>query len=89
MPIEKASLKKYKMTTVDLAKADQLNKANTEFQFKCSTVKPAAGAQTAAVTPAAATAAKAAAPVVAAKAATVVPVKAPPIVSVTTPATTQ
>jgi hypothetical protein len=49
--IAQASVKKYKMTTADLAKADQLNKANTEFQFKCSTVKPA-GMQSAAVAPA-------------------------------------
>lgn len=34
--IEKAANKKYKMTTADLVKADQLNKANTEFQAKCA-----------------------------------------------------
>jgi hypothetical protein len=37
--IEKAANKKYKMTTADLTKADQLNKANAEFQSKC-TPKP-------------------------------------------------
>ncbi len=67
--VAQASIKKYKMTTADLAKADQLNKANAEFQFKCSTVKPAPGIQSAAIAPAAAAkptsaaAPKAAAPV--------------------------
>lgn len=54
--IEKASLKKYKMTTADLAKADQLNKSNTDFQTKCTTYKPSV---TAAAVPAAAVPAKA------------------------------
>jgi hypothetical protein len=36
--IEKASVKKYKMTQVDFARADQLIKANAEFQIKCATV---------------------------------------------------
>lgn len=53
--IEKASLKKYKMTTADLAKADQLNKSNTDFQTKCTTYKPsvASAAVPAAAAPAA------------------------------------
>jgi short-subunit dehydrogenase len=38
--IEKATAKKYKMTNADLAKADQLNKANAEFQMRCSTITP-------------------------------------------------
>jgi outer membrane murein-binding lipoprotein Lpp len=38
--IEKAAAKKYKMTPADMAKADQLTKANSEFQAKCSTVSP-------------------------------------------------
>jgi hypothetical protein len=38
--IEKASLKKYKMTQADLAKADQLTKANADFQLRCSTITP-------------------------------------------------
>ena len=38
--IEKAAAKKYKMTQADLSKADQLTKANTEFQFRCSTIMP-------------------------------------------------
>lgn len=46
--VAQASIKKYKMTTADLAKADQLNRTNTEFQTKCSTVKPAQTAAAAA-----------------------------------------
>lgn len=38
--IEKAAAKKYKMTQADLGKADQLTKANAEFQMRCSTVTP-------------------------------------------------
>jgi len=38
--IEKAAVKKYKMTNADLAKADQLTKANAEFQLRCSTITP-------------------------------------------------
>ncbi len=34
--IEKAAAKKYKMTAADLTKVDQLNKANSEFQARCS-----------------------------------------------------
>jgi hypothetical protein len=38
--IEKAATKKYKMTQADLNKADQLTKANADFQFRCSTIMP-------------------------------------------------
>jgi len=38
--IEKAAAKRYKMTQADLGKADQLTKASTEFQARCSTVTP-------------------------------------------------
>jgi hypothetical protein len=38
--IEKAAAKKYKMTNSDLAKADQLTKANADFQLRCSTIMP-------------------------------------------------
>lgn len=48
--IEKAAAKKYRMTALDLAKADQLNKANAEFQTRCSTLAPR-GPQTAAAQP--------------------------------------
>lgn len=34
--VEKAAAKKYKMKTADLAKASELNKANADFQAKCS-----------------------------------------------------
>jgi hypothetical protein len=34
--VAQAAAKKYKMSTADLGKADQLNKANGEFQAKCS-----------------------------------------------------
>ena len=47
--IEKAAQKKYKMTTAELGKADQLNKTYADFQGKCSNFKPA---MTAAVAPA-------------------------------------
>jgi hypothetical protein len=38
--IEKAAAKRYKMTQSDLGKADQLTKASTEFQARCSTIPP-------------------------------------------------
>ena len=57
--IEKASLKKYKMSTAELVKADQLNKANADFQTKCTSYKPATAAM--AVTPAPAASANASA----------------------------
>jgi len=38
--IEKAAAKKYKMTAADLRKADQLTKANADFQQRCSTIPP-------------------------------------------------
>lgn len=50
--IEKAAAKKHKMTTAELGKASELNKANAEFQAKCSTV-PKSETQAAAATPAA------------------------------------
>ncbi len=40
--IEKAAAKKYKMKPEDLVKADQLNKANADFQSRCSTLGPRA-----------------------------------------------
>lgn len=67
--IEKASIKKYKMTTPDLAKADQLTKANADFQMKCSTVPRTATVAAAPVVAAVAPAVKAAAAPAAAKAA--------------------
>ena len=38
--IEKAAAKKYKMTQSDLTKANELTKANADFQVRCSTVLP-------------------------------------------------
>jgi hypothetical protein len=40
--IEKAAAKRYRMTQADLGKADQLTKANADFQARCSTVAPKA-----------------------------------------------
>ena len=47
--VSKAAAKKYKLKATDLTKADELNKANTEFQGKCSSYPPrvAAAAPTA------------------------------------------
>lgn len=64
--VERAAAKKYKMTSADLVKANQLNKANGEFQSKCSTLPrsaavPDASAAAPAVKSASAPAAKAAA----------------------------
>lgn len=44
--IEKAAQKKYKLTVADTAKADQLTKANAEFQAKCSAMPRTAAATT-------------------------------------------
>lgn len=38
--VAKAAAKKYKLKASDLTKADELNKANTEFQAKCSSYPP-------------------------------------------------
>src|SRR5262249_5429898 len=60
--IEKAAAKRYKMTQSDLNKADQLNKANAEFQARCSTVtKPVTAEAAPAAEPATAAAPKKAA----------------------------
>ncbi len=47
--VEKAAAKKYKMKPADLAKADQLNKANAEFQNRCA-INPTTPAETTAAT---------------------------------------
>jgi hypothetical protein len=41
--VEKAAAKKYKMTPSDLAKADQLNKANADYQARCGLNAPQGG----------------------------------------------
>lgn len=38
--VAKAAAKKYKLKSTDITKADELNKANTEFQSKCSDYPP-------------------------------------------------
>jgi hypothetical protein len=38
--VSKAAAKKYKLKATDLTKADELNRANTEFQSKCSSYPP-------------------------------------------------
>ncbi|MFN3626032.1 MAG: hypothetical protein ACK4TP_18510 [Hyphomicrobium sp.] len=38
--VAKAAAKKYKLKATDITKADELNKANTEFQSKCSDYPP-------------------------------------------------
>jgi len=38
--IEKAAAKKYKLKSADITKVDELNKANSEFQTKCSKYPP-------------------------------------------------
>jgi hypothetical protein len=73
--IEKAAAKRYKMTQSDLGKADQLNKANAEFQAKCSNVTPR---PVTAEAPAATEPAAKAAPKKAAKASTAPAAKATP-----------
>ena len=50
--IEKAAAKRYKMTSADLGKVDQLTKANAEFQMRCSTITPSNTATQAPVAPA-------------------------------------
>jgi hypothetical protein len=52
--VSKAAAKKYKLKATDLTKADELNKANTEFQTKCSSYPPRVAAT--AIDPAAAAA---------------------------------
>lgn len=38
--VSKAASKKYKLKPTDITKADELNKANTEFQGKCTSYPP-------------------------------------------------
>jgi hypothetical protein len=76
--IEKAATKKYKLTKADLTKADQLTKANAEFQLRCSTIMPrpmsAQAAPPPSATPAPKAAAKAPPPKAAPKAAASAPI---------------
>lgn len=68
--VAKAAAKKYKLKPTDITKADELNKANTEFQTKCSSYPPHVAATapiepvtTAAATPPTKTASKSKPPV--------------------------
>jgi hypothetical protein len=38
--VSKAAAKKYKLKSTDISKVDELNKANTEFQGKCTSYPP-------------------------------------------------
>jgi hypothetical protein len=42
--VENAAAKKYKLTAADIAKADQLNKANADFNAKCGPKLPSTAA---------------------------------------------
>jgi hypothetical protein len=89
--VSKAAAKKYKLKAADLTKADELNKANTEFQGKCSSYPPRVAAA-APVEPASkdtAAAAKEAPKVAAAKAKPAVPAQKPVASAMATPETTQ
>jgi hypothetical protein len=88
--VSKAAAKKYKLKTEDLAKADELNKANTEFQSKCSPYppKPVVATTTIPDTPKATTTPAAAPKKVAAKKTTPpVPTAKPPAATSTAAAT--
>ena len=75
--VSKAALKKYKMKTGDLAKADELNKAHAEFQAKCSNYPPSATVAVATPEATPTPAPTAAAPKVAAKSKPPVPAPKP------------
>jgi hypothetical protein len=88
--VAKAAAKKYKLKATDLTKADELNKANTEFQGKCSSYPPRVAAA-APVEPASkdtAAAAKEAPKVAAAKAKPAVPAQKPVASAMAAPETT-
>jgi hypothetical protein len=88
--VSKAAAKKYKLKAADLTKADELNKANTEFQGKCSSYPPRVAAA-APVEPASkdtAAAAKEAPKVAAAKAKPAVPAQKPVASAMAAPETT-
>ena len=89
--VSKAAAKKYKLKAADLTKADELNKANTEFQGKCSSYPPrvAATAPTEPVTKDTAAATKEAPKVAAAKAKPAVPAQKPVASAMAAPETTQ
>ena len=89
--VSKAAAKKYKLKAADLTKADELNKANTEFQGKCSSYPPrvAATAPIEPVTKDTAAAAKETPKVAAAKVKPAVPAQKPVASAMATQETTQ
>jgi hypothetical protein len=88
--VSKAAAKKYKLKAADLTKADELNKANTEFQGKCSSYPPrvAATAPIEPVTKETAAVAKETPKVAAAKVKPAVPAQKPVASAMATPETT-
>ena len=86
--VSKAAAKKYKLKTEDLAKADELNKANTEFQSKCSPYPPKPVVATTAIpdTPKTTTTAAAPKKVAAKKTTPPVPTAKPPAATTSTAA---
>ena len=87
--VSKAAAKKYKLKATDLTKADELNKANVEFQSKCSSYPPRVAA-TAPVDPVAKTEELAAAAKTASKTAAKPPVPSQkPVASALAQDTTQ
>jgi hypothetical protein len=88
--VSKAAAKKYKLKATDLTKADELNKANTEFQGKCSSYPPrvAATAPIEPVTKDTAAVAKEAPKVAAAKVKPAVPTQKPVASAMASPETT-
>jgi hypothetical protein len=89
--VSKAAAKKYKLKAADLTKADELNKANTEFQGKCSSYPPrvAATAPIEPVTKDTAAVAKETPKVAAAKVKPAVPAQKPVASAMATQETTQ
>ena len=89
--VSKAAAKKYNLKAADLTKADELNKANTEFQGKCSSYPPrvAAAAPTEPASKETSATAKEAPTVAAAKAKPAVPAQKPVASAMAAPETTQ
>jgi hypothetical protein len=83
--VEKAAAKKYRMKTADLAKAAQLNKANDDFQARCSNMPRTASVMSA---PASTKAPAAKAPKATISSAAAVKASAPAVVAETTPPAT-
>ena len=87
--VSKAAAKKYKLKATDLTKADELNKANTEFQGKCSSYPPRVAAAVPAESKDTAAAAKETPKVATAKVKPPVPPQKPVAAAMATQETTQ